>query len=165
MLLGRSEVGKTSLLAQLRQEGTVPKGSLQADSWSARLGHSTKPASKQSGSPAQKSPSKLVDVAEWTFEPPRGSTKSSTSAAMTNQEGPITFRTWDFDRLHKDFQQVPHYFLSRRSICLIVWKVTDGEIALQEIHEWLLAVHVSLKENFNYIMFGTKLKLAIRVFT
>jgi Leucine-rich repeat (LRR) protein len=48
MLVGRSEVGKTALLMQLRQEGTVPKGSLQTDSWSARLGHQTKASSKSS---------------------------------------------------------------------------------------------------------------------
>jgi hypothetical protein len=48
MLLGRSEVGKTALLTQLRQEGQVPKGSLQSDSWSARLGHQTKSSSKSS---------------------------------------------------------------------------------------------------------------------
>jgi GTPase SAR1 family protein len=141
MLLGRSEAGKTSLLNQLRQEGQVPKGSLQTDNWSARLGYPTK-ASSKTGSTSTPKFGNLVDVSEWNYEPSRSSTKSISSISKT--DGPVTFRTWDFDRLQKDFQQVPHYFLTRRSICLIVWKVTDGEIALNEIHEWLLAIHVSL---------------------
>lgn len=68
MLLGRNEVGKTSLLNQLRQEGHVPKGILQTDSWSARLGHSTKSTSKSGSSPGQRTPNKLVDIAEYIYE-------------------------------------------------------------------------------------------------
>lgn len=144
MILGRADVGKTSLLQQLRQEGQVPKGSLQSDDWGTRLGHPTKTASKSSGTSGKTQPkhAKLVDVAEWTYEPPRGSTKSSLSANKQDG-GPITFRTWDFDKLHRDFQQVPQYFLTRRSIYLVVWKLTDGEISVNEIHEWLLAIHVT----------------------
>lgn len=142
MFLGRSESGKTSLLNQLRQEGQIPKGSLQSESWSARLDYPTKTSSKSSSTSIPKF-GNLIDVSEWSYEPPKNSSKSTSSVYKT--DGPVTFRTWDFDRLQKDFQQVPHYFLTRRSICLIVWKVTDGEIALNEIHEWLLSIHVSLK--------------------
>lgn len=145
MLLGRSEVGKTILLQQLRAEGNVPKNSTSTNSWALRLGHKPNPkfVNKEQ---IHRYP---VDVSEWSYEPPK-------SSKTLQSNGVVTFRTWDFDRLQKEFQQVPQYFLSRRSICIIVWKLTDGEIAINEIHHWLLAVHARAP-NTTCIIVGTHL--------
>ncbi|KAI6219497.1 Protein kinase domain containing protein [Aphelenchoides fujianensis] len=146
MLLGRTEVGKSALLAQLRAEGQTSKAALNNESWAARIGHSpSKSASKSSFSSKERR--SLVDVGEWIYEPPK-------SSKTLKSEGPVTFRTWDFDRLQKDFQTIPQYFFTRRSICLVVWKVTDGEIAINEIHEWLLAIHARAP-NTTVIIVGT----------
>ncbi|KAI6202441.1 Protein kinase domain containing protein [Aphelenchoides besseyi] len=149
MFLGRTEVGKTALLNQLRAEGQTSKSALSNnESWAARIGHSpSRSASKSSFSTKERRA--LVDVAEWIYEPPK-------SSKTMKSEGSVTFRTWDFDRLQKDFQQIPQYFMTRRSICLVVWKVTDGEIAINEIHEWLLAIHARAP-NTTVIIVGSHL--------
>ncbi|KAI6181608.1 Non-specific serine/threonine protein kinase [Aphelenchoides besseyi] len=132
-----------------KAEGQTSKSALSNnESWAARIGHSpSRSASKSSFSTKERRA--LVDVAEWIYEPPK-------SSKTMKSEGSVTFRTWDFDRLQKDFQQIPQYFMTRRSICLVVWKVTDGEIAINEIHEWLLAIHARAP-NTTVIIVGSHL--------
>lgn len=65
--------------------------------------------------------------------------------------GPVTFRTWDFGG-QREYYATHQYFLSRRSIYLVVWKITDGEAAVTDIHQWLVNIQVIsilLKTNSN----------------
>jgi hypothetical protein len=89
MLLGGQGVGKTSLLHQLRNEGSVSRKSLQSESWSRRMGHS--PSRNASSKNAPLVAINAVDVAEWHYKP------KSSSKAESDQIGEIIFRTWDFD--------------------------------------------------------------------
>ncbi|CAD5212334.1 unnamed protein product [Bursaphelenchus xylophilus] len=147
MFLGRSEVGKSALLSQMRAEGHVAKVSLNSESWAHRMGHAaSKSFSRTSMRDQRRAP---LDVGEWMYEPPK-------SSKTLKSNGPVTLRTWDFEKLQKEFQQVPQAFLSRRSIVLVVWKLTDGEIAINEIHDWLLAIQ-SRAPNATVIIVGTHL--------
>lgn len=92
MIFGGSNVGKTQLLQQLRIEGSITKKNLSSESWSRRMGHSpSKSSSKALNSKQMNISTSCVDVAEWTYEPKKGSKTSNESY------GPIIFRTWDFD--------------------------------------------------------------------
>uniref|UniRef100_A0AC35F4B2 Non-specific serine/threonine protein kinase n=1 Tax=Panagrolaimus sp. PS1159 TaxID=55785 RepID=A0AC35F4B2_9BILA len=148
LILGGPGVGKTQLLQQIRGEGNVIKKNLQSESWSRRLGHNFTTSAIKSLSSKSVQISSGVDVAEWSFEPKKGSKNSPESL------GPITFRTWDFDGKMKEYATVCQYFFSRRAIYIVLWKATDGDIALNEIHEWLLFIQ-SRAPNSTVIIVGT----------
>uniref|UniRef100_A0A7E4VDA0 Non-specific serine/threonine protein kinase n=1 Tax=Panagrellus redivivus TaxID=6233 RepID=A0A7E4VDA0_PANRE len=152
VVLGGPSVGKTLLLQQMRSEGNVSRKNLTSESWSRRMGHSPSRNSSRALNNA-KSPAVVtscVDVAEWSYEPK----KTSKGAPPVDSIGPLTFRTWDFDGKMKEFAAVCQYFLSRRSIYLVLWKATDGEIALTEIQEWLLLIQTRAP-NATVIIVGT----------
>ena len=70
-----------------------------------------------------------VDIGDWTFEKKeRG----------TNQ-GPVIFRTWDFGG-QTEYYATHQYFLSKRSLYIVVWKITDGERGVNEIQQWLINI-------------------------
>ncbi|KOB76822.1 Leucine-rich repeat serine/threonine-protein kinase 1, partial [Operophtera brumata] len=72
-----------------------------------------------------------VDIGTWVYEKQRST------------RGPITFRTWDFGgqqeyvSLIAQYYATHQYFLSRRSLYLVVWKVTDGRRGLLSAFDWL----------------------------
>ncbi|CAD5207709.1 unnamed protein product [Bursaphelenchus okinawaensis] len=134
MLLGRSEVGKSTLLAQMRTEGHVAKISLNSESWAARMGHApSKSFSRTSMKDQRRAP---LDIAEWMYEPPK-------SSKTLKSNGPVTFRTWDFEKLQKSPNKC-HKPSSR------------AEIAINEIHDWLLSIH-SRAPNATVVIVGTHL--------
>ncbi|KAH7717085.1 LRK-1 protein [Aphelenchoides avenae] len=147
MFLGAPGVGKTQLLLQMRTEGQFSKKSIQSESWSRRLGHS--PTRGTPMHTAQSGSDYPVDVSEWTYAP-----RKSSSKGESNGNGPITFRMWDFNGLQKECHTITQYFLSRRAVYLVVWKVTDGEIAMNEIHEWLLTIQARAP-NATVVIVGT----------
>uniref|UniRef100_K1R5J3 non-specific serine/threonine protein kinase n=1 Tax=Magallana gigas TaxID=29159 RepID=K1R5J3_MAGGI len=53
--------------------------------------------------------------------------------------GPVTFRTWDFGG-QKEYYATHQYFLSPRSLYLVMWKLTDGEQGIQTIWQWLVSI-------------------------
>jgi GTPase SAR1 family protein len=62
---------------------------------------------------------------------------SSTSKLLPNQQfGPITFRTWDFAG-QREYYTTHQYFISRRAIYLVCWKLSEEEKGIDEIHQWL----------------------------
>ena len=57
-----------------------------------------------------------VDIGDWTFE------KRDRSASAPNQ-GSVVFRTWDFGG-QTEYYATHQYFLSKRSLYIVVWKVS-----------------------------------------
>ena len=61
---------------------------------------------------------------------------SSTAVSMSKYFGPITFRTWDFAG-QREYYTTHQYFISRRAIYLVCWKLSEEEKGIDEIHQWL----------------------------
>ncbi|KAK9885098.1 hypothetical protein WA026_009320 [Henosepilachna vigintioctopunctata] len=124
MIVGIQGIGKTSLLEQLRQEGITRK---RPEHWMKRVGNknlSIKPPRGMNISTVG------VDIGDWIFE-----------KKIRNQSshGPVIFRTWDFGG-QKEYYATHQYFLSKRSLYLVVWKITDGQRGISEILQWLVNI-------------------------
>uniref|UniRef100_A0A914H1N2 Non-specific serine/threonine protein kinase n=1 Tax=Globodera rostochiensis TaxID=31243 RepID=A0A914H1N2_GLORO len=174
MLLGGPSVGKSTLLQQMRLEGTMAKRSAQNDNWPRRrhspppttassLGRSNKSrfTSQQRPATATASPSIYpVDVFEWVYEAPKMSSTAksipssqSSATGVDAFRGPVTFRVWDFDGIkQREYQSVQRCFFTRRCLFLLLWKVTDGEIALADLHDFLLAIQAQAPNSYVLIV-------------
>lgn len=73
-----------------------------------------------------------VDIGDWTLD------RKGRGHQMPNY-GPVVFRTWDFGG-QKEYYATHQYFLSRRSLYLAVWRITDGRRGLDELHQWLVNI-------------------------
>lgn len=62
--------------------------------------------------------------------------ENSNSVSSTKHFGPITFRTWDFAG-QREYYTTHQYFISRRAIYLVCWKLSEEEKGIDEIHQWL----------------------------
>lgn len=51
-------------------------------------------------------------------------------------------RTWDFGG-QREYYATHQYFLSKRSLYLVVWKIPDGQKGISEIFHWLVNIQVS----------------------
>ncbi|KAG4071917.1 hypothetical protein HA402_006078 [Bradysia odoriphaga] len=121
MVVGVQGIGKTSLLELLRQESTV-KNKKGADHWTRRMGNSTSKSEKYSNISTVG-----VDISDWVCEK---------KVKGTSQHGPVVFRTWDFGG-QKEYYTTHQYFLSKRSLYLVVWRISDGKQGLTAILQWL----------------------------
>ena len=125
MVVGVQGIGKTTLLEQLRGEGGSYRRSKQAEHWARRMGN--RGMAMKSGKGVSMS-TVGVDIGDWTYERKgRGSL------------GPVTFRTWDFGG-QQEYYTTHQYFLSRRSLYLVLWKIVDGEKGINEIQQWLINI-------------------------
>jgi GTPase SAR1 family protein len=154
MFVGVQAIGKTSLLNKLRDEGTY-SSNLNRQSWSERSNQSTTTSNQSSILSAQVNISTVgIDINEWIYEKP----KQKQSAALTQQQqqqqsiymyqldtsganstksfGPITFRTWDFGG-QREYYTTHQYFISKRALYLVCWKLSEEEKGINEIHHWL----------------------------
>jgi GTPase SAR1 family protein len=61
---------------------------------------------------------------------------ANSSLASNKTLGPITFRTWDFAG-QKEYYTTHQYFISKRALYLVCWKLSDEEKGIGEIHHWL----------------------------
>ena len=80
-----------------------------------------------------------VDIGDWTFE------KKGGMGVGVGSHGPVTFRTWDFGG-QNEYYATHQYFLSKRSLYLVMWKMTDGEKGIAEMEQWLINIQVSGKQ-------------------
>ncbi|MFH4976292.1 hypothetical protein AB6A40_003001 [Gnathostoma spinigerum] len=142
MIVGVQGIGKTSLLQQLRLEGVVSRQAHPNDSWSRRMSRSTNGEKTAKGANIS---TVGVDISEWTFEPKKGKGEVSF--------GPLTFRTWDFGG-QREYYATHQYFLSKRSLYIVVWKSTDGEAAIPDVHQWLINIQARAP-NSPVIIVGT----------
>jgi GTPase SAR1 family protein len=67
----------------------------------------------------------------------------------------VVFSTWDFGG-QREYYATHQYFLSKRSLYLVVWKVTDGEKGLHGLQQWLVNIQARAP-NAPVIIVGTHL--------
>lgn len=143
MIVGVQGIGKTSLLEQLRQEGTTGGGS---DHWSRRMGHHATKTHRRHDNISTVG----VDIGDWIYER-RGS-------RATGSHGPVTFRTWDFGG-QREYYATHQYFLSKRSLYIVVWRIVDGQRGISEILQWLVNIQARAP-NSPVLIVGTHYDLA-----
>ncbi|CAH1175605.1 unnamed protein product [Phaedon cochleariae] len=124
MIVGVQGIGKTSLLEQLRQEGTTRK---RPEHWAKRMGNKNINAKTSRGTNMS---TVGVDIGDWVYEK---------KVRMQSSHGPVVFRTWDFGG-QKEYYATHQYFLSKRSLYLVVWKIPDGHRGINEILQWLVNI-------------------------
>lgn len=141
MIVGIQGIGKTSLLEQLRQEGDVPSKRKSNDHWAKRMGNKNINAKTAKGTTIS---TVGVDIGDWVYEKKiRGH----------SSHGPVYFRTWDFGG-QREYYVTHQYFLSKRSLYLVVWRITDGLRGVDEIFQWLVNIQ-SRAPNSPVIIVGT----------
>jgi Leucine-rich repeat (LRR) protein len=150
MVVGLQGIGKTSLLEQLRQEGYGTYRKKPPEHWAKRMGNKNVNLKTPKGVTLS---TVGVDVCDWTYEK---KVKGSPSF------GPVTFRTWDFGG-QKEYYSTHQYFLSRRSLYLVVWKMVDGEKAVEGIQQWLVNIQARAP-NAPVIIVGTHYDLVKEFF-
>lgn len=73
-----------------------------------------------------------VDIDDWVYEK---------KVRGNSPYGPVMFRTWDFGG-QNEYYATHQYFLSKRSLYIVVWKITDGHRGIAEILQWLVNIQV-----------------------
>ncbi|KAF5301002.1 hypothetical protein FQR65_LT08985 [Abscondita terminalis] len=139
MIVGVQGIGKTSLLEQLRQEGVSRKKPVEH--WAKRMGNKNINVKTSRGTNMS---TVGVDIGDWVYE-----------KKIRNQSvhGPVIFRTWDFGG-QKEYYATHQYFLSKRSLYLVVWKIVDGHRGVNEISQWLVNIQARAP-NSPVIIVGT----------
>ncbi|KAK7078389.1 hypothetical protein SK128_010660, partial [Halocaridina rubra] len=127
MIVGVQGIGKTSLLEQLRHEGTGSYRKKPVEHWAKRMGNKNINTRTSRGTSMS---TVGVDIGDWIFE------KKIRGHSVY---GPVVFRTWDFGG-QKEYYATHQYFLSKRSLYLVVWKISDGERGVAEILQWLVNI-------------------------
>lgn len=137
-------IGKTSLLEQLRQEGSgsFRKRPAGPEHWAKRMGNKNVNTKTSRGINMS---TVGVDIGDWVYEKKRGQANSNF--------GPVVFRTWDFGG-QREYYATHQYFLSKRSLYLVVWKISDGAKGIQEILQWLVNIQARAP-NSPVIIVGT----------
>ncbi|KAK2169534.1 hypothetical protein LSH36_9g14010 [Paralvinella palmiformis] len=69
----------------------------------------------------------------------------------------VLFSTWDFGG-QREYYATHQYFLSKRSLYLLLWKVTDGVRGVHEILQWLVNIQARAP-NSPVIIVGTHLDM------
>ncbi|CAD6186430.1 unnamed protein product [Caenorhabditis auriculariae] len=94
------------------------------------------PASSETG---------VVRVAEWKYEAKRGKGEPAL--------GTVGLTAWDFGG-QREYHSTHQYFLCRRSLTLVLWRVMDGDEALDQLDSWLVNIHARAP-NATVILVGT----------
>jgi len=138
MVVGVQGIGKTSLLDQLRQEGPN-RNKKQVDHWAKRMGHKNITSKTSRGINMS---TVGVDIGDWVCEK---------KVRGHSPHGPVVFRTWDFGG-QKEYYATHQYFLSKRSLYLVLWRITDGRKGLAEVLQWLGNIQV-IKAKVKIVIF------------
>jgi GTPase SAR1 family protein len=141
MIVGVQGIGKTSLLENLRQEGTGTYKRKPPEHWGKRMGNKNLNMKTPRGVTLS---TVGVDVCDWTYEK---------RVRGQSSFGPVSFRTWDFGG-QKEYYATHQYFLSKRSLYLVVWKIIDGEKGVDGIFQWLVNIQARAP-NSPVIIVGT----------
>ncbi|CAI2297514.1 unnamed protein product [Caenorhabditis sp. 36 PRJEB53466] len=89
----------------------------------------------------------VIRQAEWKFEAKR--------AKGDKVLGPVGFSVIDFGG-QREYHSTHQYFLSKRSLNVVLWKITDGDEALAQLDTWLINIHARAP-NSTVILVGTNL--------
>ncbi|GAB6033061.1 hypothetical protein CHUAL_012677 [Chamberlinius hualienensis] len=141
MIVGVQGIGKTSLLEQLRHEGQGTYRRKPPEHWAKRMGNKNINLKTAKGTNLS---TVGVDISDWTYEK---------KVRGQSSHGVVTFRTWDFGG-QKEYYATHQYFLSKRSLYLVVWKITDGESGVAGIQQWLVNIQARAP-NSPVIIIGT----------
>lgn len=129
MLVGLQGIGKTSLLERMRQEGTTGTRRRAPEHWTKRMGHTTRSNIRNQKGVTLSTVG--VDIHDWIF--------CKRTAKNQLNHGPVSFSTWDFGG-QQEFYATHRYFLSKRSMYLVVWRLTDGLEGIVGIQQWLVNI-------------------------
>ncbi|XP_068698664.1 leucine-rich repeat serine/threonine-protein kinase 1-like [Montipora capricornis] len=150
MFVGVANIGKTTLLNQLRQEGTGSYQNSPPVGWTDRklrkrrsnstIGRGKKPDVNIS--------TVGVDVCDWIY--PK---KTDFAFGRADNRPSIKFSTWDFGG-QREYYATHQCFLSHRSLYIAMWKVTDGERGVSGIEPWLLNIQARAPDS-SVIIVGT----------
>ncbi|KAJ8679026.1 hypothetical protein QAD02_014813 [Eretmocerus hayati] len=146
MIVGIQGIGKTSLLEQLRSEGEVPNKKKASDHWAKRMGNKNINSKTARGTTIS---TVGVDIGDWLYEK---------KVRGQSSHGPVYFRTWDFGG-QREYYVTHQYFLSKRSLYLVVWRIIDGFKGVNEIFQWLVNIQ-SRAPNSPVIIIGTHYDIA-----
>ncbi|CAG5136337.1 unnamed protein product, partial [Candidula unifasciata] len=116
MLVGYHKIGKTSLLQRLCEKGKLPQ---KATHWMDRVNK------QESKKQATLLSTVGIDINELVLE--------------KRSKGPVVFRTWDFGG-QREYYATHQYFLSPRSLYLVVWSIIDGERGVESLLQWLVNI-------------------------
>ncbi|CAH1229976.1 ANK3 [Branchiostoma lanceolatum] len=128
MLVGLQGVGKTSLLHEMRREGTGSYQDVTIKGWASRMGYFRNDQKTRKG---QNISTVGVDVGDWTYV--------KKVKKRPCELGEVTFSTWDFGG-QREYYATHQYFLSKRSLYLACWKITDGEVGIEDLQQWLINI-------------------------
>ncbi|XP_017885653.1 leucine-rich repeat serine/threonine-protein kinase 1 [Ceratina calcarata] len=146
MIVGIQGIGKTSLLEQLKQEGEIPNKK-KSEHWAKRMGNKNINTKTSKGTIIS---TVGVDIGDWIYEK---------KVRGQSSHGPVYFRTWDFGG-QREYYATHQYFLSKRSLYLVVWRITDGFKGISEIFQWLVNIQ-SRAPNSPVIIVGTHYDISI----
>eukprot|EP00794_Sanderia_malayensis_P000449 gene449-1090_t len=121
MFVGLSGKGKTTLLQQLRKEGT---GSYTDRGYQQRFTERMK-NERAAPKPNHNESTVGVDICDWSYK--------------KRQSKEIKFSTWDFAG-QQEYYATHTCFLSKRAIYILVWKLTDGFVGIDQLEAWLLNI-------------------------
>ncbi|XP_054259390.1 leucine-rich repeat serine/threonine-protein kinase 1-like [Macrosteles quadrilineatus] len=127
MIVGIQGIGKTSLLEQLRMEGTGSYKKKPTEHWAKRMGNKNINVKTSRGTNMS---TVGVDIGDWVYEK---------KVRGHSNHGPVVFRTWDFGG-QREYYATHQYFLSKRSLYLVVWRIPDGQRGIAEILQWLVNI-------------------------
>ncbi|KAL4240953.1 hypothetical protein ACF0H5_001736 [Mactra antiquata] len=121
MIVGAVNIGKTSLLQHLMKKGKAQES----------LHFNQRQNSKSPGSTADGKPLSTVgiDISYLVL----------TDKLDNKQTATVEFRTWDFAG-QKEYYATHQYFLSPRSLYLVVWDITKGGIGVEGLRQWLVNI-------------------------
>ncbi|XP_068156290.1 LOW QUALITY PROTEIN: leucine-rich repeat serine/threonine-protein kinase 1 [Drosophila tropicalis] len=137
MVVGAAGIGKSTLLDLLRQGvgsgsgASVSQRSSWASEnhWAKRMGHSRSTSRSHRANPNISTVG--VDIGTWICEKRKRS---------PGYHGPVVFRTWDFGG-QKEYYSTHQYFLSKRSLYLVLWRITDAaHKGLTDLLQWLINI-------------------------
>ncbi|KAK6169175.1 hypothetical protein SNE40_020275 [Patella caerulea] len=135
MFVGSHKMGKTSLLERMRREG---KSSNKATHWRDRV--SDNPVTGRKGEILS---TVGIDINDLVID--------------RKSKGPVHFRTWDFGG-QREYYATHQYFLSPRSLYLVIWNIVEGEKGVESLLQWLINIQARAPGT-SVIIVGTHLDI------
>uniref|UniRef100_A0A0K0E7L1 non-specific serine/threonine protein kinase n=1 Tax=Strongyloides stercoralis TaxID=6248 RepID=A0A0K0E7L1_STRER len=129
MILGEQNSGKSNLLQNIIQEGSLINKKVNQT-----------PSSSQSSS--------IMNMYEFTLDPFK---------KLKNEQsnGPVVFKAWDMSG-QKELINIQQYFITRRSIFIVTWNINSGEHAFNFLEDFLIKIQIR-SPNAPVIIVGTHL--------